>query len=142
MEALVTLRPAAEIDLAFWTALDGHIQPQVLRQKLAAGTCRLILHQQTPVGVLRWNLFWDQIPFLTMIILQEAWRSQGIGGAALDAWEGAMRAKGHALVMTSTQADERAQFFYRRRGYRDSGCLVMPHPPFCQPLEILMTKPL
>jgi hypothetical protein len=38
--------------------------------------------------------------------------------------------------MTSTLANEGAQHFYRKLGYRDSGCLILED----EPLEILLTK--
>ena len=52
------------------------------------------------------------------------------------AWEQAMRARFHTAVFTSTQANEQAQFFYRKLGYQDCGALRLPN----EPLEILMRK--
>ncbi len=49
-----------------------------------------------------------------------------------------MKQKGFNMVMTSTQADEGAQHFYRKLGYQDAGCLLLD----TQPLEIFLTKPL
>lgn len=37
-----------------------------------------------------------------------------------------MKDRGFALVMTSTQADEDAQFFYRKVAYSDSGSMLFP----------------
>lgn len=136
---LIPVQPA---ELEDWLKIDSHIVPEVLVHKVCEGSCFWVRHCGQRVGVLRWNLFWDSIPFLTLIHIDQLWRGKGIGTAAMDAWEGMLRQKGHAAVMTSTQADEQAQFFYRKRGYRDNGCLVMDLPPYQQPLEILMIKPL
>jgi hypothetical protein len=40
--------------------------------------------------------------------------------------------------MTSTLSDEDAQHFYRKLGYEEHGCLLLPG----EPLEILLLKPL
>ena len=42
--------------------------------------------------------------------------------------------------MTSTQADEQAQHFYRKPGYVDRGFLVLDGTPFEQAQEIFMIK--
>ena len=39
-------------------------------------------------------------------------------------------------MMTSTLSNESAQHFYRRMGYQDAGCLLLPD----EALEILFTK--
>jgi len=55
-------------------------------------------------------------------------------------WENEMRELGYNMVMTSTQADEQAQHFYRKLGYIDRGCLILDNTLFEQPQEILMIK--
>ncbi len=57
-------------------------------------------------------------------------------------WEGEMRLLGYQYTMTSTQADETAQFFYRKLGYTDAGCLILNLPSLSQPTEIIFIKEL
>lgn len=47
---------------------------------------------------------------------------------------------GYKMVMTSTQADEDSQHFYRKLGYIDKGCLLLDNTPFEQPMEMFMIK--
>ena len=47
-----------------------------------------------------------------------------------------MKNKGYECVLTSTQSNEEAQFFYRKLGYIDSGSLLLPN----EPLEIIFYK--
>ena len=56
----------------------------------------------------------------------------------MEFWEGEMRAQGFNMVLLSTQVDEKAQFFYRKLGYQDCGCLVLHHCPMAQPLEMFL----
>ena len=89
-------------------------------------------------GWLRWNLFWDAIPFMNMLYVLEKHRGMGIGTRLAAYWEDLMRVRKASLVLTSTQSDEPAQHFYRKNGYVDCGCLLLPDTP----LEIILRKAL
>ncbi len=78
------------------------------------------------VGVLRYSLFWQTIPFLDLLYIDEAYRNRGFGTAMMDEWEKAMSARGYKYVMTSTQADEQAWRFYEKLGYRKVGGFFPP----------------
>jgi ribosomal protein S18 acetylase RimI-like enzyme len=75
---------------------------------------------------------------MNLLYVIEPVRGRTHGRALVDAWERAMRANGHRLVLTSTLSDERAQHFYRRLGYRDTGALLLPG----EALEIVLMKEL
>ena len=78
------------------------------------------------VGVLRYSLFWQIIPFLDLLYIDEAYRKQGFGTKMMEKWETEMRLCGYAYVMTSTQADEEAWRFYEKLGYRKKGEFFPP----------------
>jgi GNAT superfamily N-acetyltransferase len=133
---------AQESNIAYWLTLDRHIAEDELRLKIKNKRCYIIKDDDRPIGILRYNLFWDNLPFLTMIYLEEEKRQHGFGSKAMHRWESEMKSLGYPVVMTSTQADETAQFFYRKLGYKDNGCLVMDIPAVRQPLEIMLIKEL
>ena len=139
---MFTMEYAAAADAALWPAFDEHIAQDELLIKMQHKRCYLLKENGAAIGVLRYNLFWDSIPFLTMIVLADAFRGKGYGTQALAQWEGEMRALGYACVMTSTQSDENAQHFYRKRGYRDAGCLLLDVEPLRQPTELFFVKAL
>ena len=58
----------------------------------------------------------------------------------MEHWENDMKAKGHGMVMVSTQVDEDAQHFYRKLGYKDAGGLLIDIPGYSQPMELFMVK--
>ena len=137
---MFTLEYATEDDFAFWRTLDTHIADGELRRKLRDKRCYLLKADGATIGVLRYNLFWDSIPFLTLLFLREDARGKGFGTGAMRLWEMEMRYLQYSAVMTSTQADESAQHFYRKLGYRDAGCLILDQPPLRQPAELFFVK--
>ena len=134
------IRLATREDLSFWQTLDCHISKETLLRKMDAGECFVLVCDGQSIGVLRHGLFWDNTPFLNMIFLLETYRGKGYGRIAMQQWETEMASKGYEAVMVSTQADEQAQFFYRKLGYRDCGALVLNDPPFSQPPELFLFK--
>ncbi|MBQ3193590.1 MAG: GNAT family N-acetyltransferase [Oscillospiraceae bacterium] len=91
------------------------------------------------VGVLRWNLFWQSIPFLDLLFIDEAYRGQGWGRKMMEDWEDTMKAMGYPYVMLSTQEDETAKYFYEKLGYRRIGAFL---PPEQEADEIMYLKEL
>ena len=134
------IRYATENDRRFWYSLDKHLREEEFVGKIRDKRGYIICDDETSTGILRYNLFWDDAPFLTLIYVEEAHRKKGFGKKAMLHWENEMRNLGHKMVMTSTQADERAQHFYRKLGYMDRGSLILDNTPYEQPLEIIMVK--
>lgn len=129
-------------DINFWFSLDKHLSRKEYEGKIRQRQCRIIEFDEKRVGVLRYNLFWDSIPFLNMIAFSPQYRQKGIGKQAMTAWEDEMRISGCPAVMTSTNSDEQAQHFYRRLGYKDCGCLILDIPQMEQPAELFFIKSL
>lgn len=90
------------------------------------------------MGWLRWNLFWDNTPFMNMLYILESYRHLGIGTLLAQHWERLMHSQGYSAVMTSSLSNEEAQHFYRKYGYQDSGALMLPG----EALEIIFYKDL
>lgn len=133
---------ATEKDLVFWHKLDKHISESELQLKMAIHRCYILKESSCPIGIMRYNLFWDNIPFLTLIYFMDSYRGKGYGKQAMSHWEAEMRSIGFKYSMTSSQADENAQFFYRKLGYKDTGCLILNVPALSQPTEIFFIKEL
>ena len=139
---MLTIRHATPSDWPFWQTLDGHVDRAMFERKLAAGECYVAERDGAPAGLLRWNLFWDSVPFCTLLYIREDCRGQGVGRALMERWEGDMRALGHGMAMTSTQSDETAQSFYRTLGWRDAGGFAVDVPGYEQPFELILLKAL
>ena len=134
----VDIAPATDADYAQLVGLDHHATPEIIEQKIAQGEILVARQGDVVIGWLRYGYFWDTIPFMNMLVVQEPYRGQGIGTRLVTAWEQAMRARGATEALTSTQANERGQFLYRKLGYHDCGALLLPG----EPLELVMRKAL
>lgn len=134
------IRYVYEADKAFWLTLDEHISESEFQLKIRDQRGYIISDEARPVGVMRYNLFWDSVPFLTFIYFEESYRRNGLGKQAMLHWENEMRGLGYKMLMTSTQVDEEAQHFYRKLGYKDKGSLFLDNTPFEQPQELLLIK--
>lgn len=129
----------AEIsDFEALSALDKHVSGVELARIIEHR--RLIIAEagKRITGWLRFGLFWDEIPFMNMLFVIESERGKGVGTALEEFWENEMRRAGFSFVLTSTLSSEQAQFFYRSRGYKDCGSLLLPN----EPLEIILSKEL
>ena len=134
------IRYAINTDKVFWFTLDHHIDDDEFLLKVRDKRAYIISVDGKPVGVMRYNLFWDNIPFLTLIYLDEPYQRKGFGKRALLFWEKEMIGFGHKMVMASTQVDEQAQHFYRKLGYIEKGSLSFDNTPLGQPMEMLLIK--
>jgi len=100
---------------------DRYISEETLKTKIASKEIYVVQENDALIGWLRYNLFWDNIPFMNLIYLLEKYRRNKIGKKLIDYWENEMRKKGYKNVLTSTQSNEEAQHFYRKMGYTEIG---------------------
>jgi len=137
-----TIRFATPSDWPFWQTMDTRIPHALFLRKVEAGECYIVELSGTPAGLLRWNRFWDEVPFCTLLYIAGDLRAQGLGRALVARWEEDMRALGHGMAMTSTQSDEEAQHFWRALGYKDAGGFDIDVPGYEQPPELILLKEL
>ena len=129
-------------DRDFWFSLDRHLTKQEFLRKTETRQGYVLLEDSIPVGILRYNLFWDSIPFCTLLYIAPAHQRRGYGKLLMEHWEGDMKAQSYGMVLTSTQTDEEAQHFYRAIGYKDCGGLLLDIPGYRQPMELFLSKAL
>ena len=132
----VKIRFAEESDLEILSQHDKHISAEILSKKISDKNILIAEMDEKFAGWLRYNLFWDEIPFMNMLFVLEKFRGIGIGGKLVREWEKLMSEQGYKFLLTSTQANEYAQHFYRKQGYKDLGGFT----PFGEEYEIILGK--
>lgn len=130
---------ATDSDYEYIRERDHHILENLILPKIKKNEIYILRNQdESNIGWMRYGYFWDNTPFMNMIWVDEQYRGKGVGKQVVLLWEDQMKQNGFKLVMTSTQANEEAQHFYRNLGYRDAGCLLLEN----EPMEIILTKKL
>ena len=137
---MIEIRYVREEDKAFWYQLDRHLPEGEFFRKVRDRQGYVLLVDGLPAGLLRYNLFWDNTPFCTLLFIEKDHQKKGLGSRRMAHWERDMKAQGYGMLLTSTQVDEEAQHFYRKLGYRDCGGFVIDLPPFAQPMELFLLK--
>ena len=134
------IRYVEEGDREFWFRLDKHLTETEFRNKIRDKQGYVLLEDDKPIALLRYNLFWDNTPFCNLLFVDWEQQGKGYGKALMSFWEEDMKKAGYGMVMTSTQVNEEAQHFYRKLGYMDAGGFVINIPKYEQPMEMIMVK--
>lgn len=137
---MLEIRYMQSSDKEFWYSLDRHLPETEFENKVRDQRGYVLLESGRPTGLLRYNLFWDNTPFCTMLFIEESSRKKGYGTLLMKHWEKDMKSRGYHMLLTSTQVDEEAQHFYRKLGYQDCGGFVIDIPEYKQPMELFLIK--
>lgn len=131
-------RQAKEKDLNIISKWDQHISQKELEISIYLNRVYIAEDKGQFIGWLRYNLFWDQIPFMNMLYLLEDYRGKGIGSSFVTYWEKEIKEMEYKSVMTSTVSNEYAQHFYYNLGYTAIGGFILQEEPY----EIILQKKL
>lgn len=135
---MTEIKYATMDDYGLLISRDTHVRKEEWKKLIEKNQALIFKVDNHFAGWLRYNLFWNEIPFMNMLYFLEEYRGKGYGTQMVRFWEREMAKLGYDKVMTSSQANESAQHFYRKLGYRDTGGFF----PFCNDLEIIFTKEL
>ena len=105
---------------------DNHIHHNKVGECIWNQLVYVLCDEKKIVGVLRYSLFWQSIPFLDLLYIDEDYRGKGYGRQMMEHWESVMQRMKYKYVMLSTQEDETAKYFYEKLGYRRIGAFLPP----------------
>ena len=133
---MIQIRYANLSDIDFWLSLDKHISISKLEEKIDNKECLVILEDDKLIGILRYNYFWDNVPFVNMLYIKTEYQRNGYGKKLMLFFENEMKNNGYTEVMTSTQIDEEGKYFYAKLGYKKTGSLFLEN----QAEELILIK--
>lgn len=113
---MLTIRYVQAEDKTFWFRLDKNLSQTEFEKKVRDQRGYILLDDDRPLGLLRYNLFWDNTPFCTMLFIDLEHHRKGYGRKLIEYWENDMKSQGYKMLLVSTQVDEDAQHFYRKLG--------------------------
>lgn len=132
----MNIRLALSNDIGNIIKYDKHIKKNVLVDSINNNYVYIIEENNIFVGWLRYNLFWDNTPFMNMLYILDEYQNKGYGRALVAYWENRMKLLCYNKVLTSTQDNETAKYFYEKLGYKNIGGFTLPN----EPLEIIYFK--
>ncbi|MEO0557787.1 MAG: GNAT family N-acetyltransferase [Bacteroidota bacterium] len=120
----IVVRAATESDLRF-VSQDGDLPDPVVRRKVGDGDVYVAFRGGEPVGYLRLEWLWSKLPYIERIFVLRPHRRAGVGRALLAHVEAEAASQGHAVLYSSSQADEaEPQAWHRRVGFEECGLLA------------------
>lgn len=125
-ETKYEIRYVKKQDIDFWFSLDKHLSKKEFNQKVKNKQGYVLFINNQRIGILRYNLFWDNVPFCTLLYIKQEYQRKGYGKILMNFWEQEMKEKGYTWLLVSTLKIETAQHFYRLIGYVDCGYLLAP----------------
>lgn len=131
----ISIRNANKGDHLILSRLDPHLNEMMQMEKIERSEVLICESNDEIIGVVRYSLFWDQIPFVNWIWVDPDRRRGSIGRRLIHEIALVARRLDRGIILASTQADEEAQHFYRRIGFKDIGGFVLEN----EPLEIVMS---
>ena len=134
----MTIRVAELKDFNLIKQYDKHIAEIEFSNVIRLRRIVIVEENNNFIGWLRYNYFWDNIPFMNMLYILDKYRSQGYGKKLVEYWESEMKRLGFHIVMTSTQSNEYAQHFYGKLGYKAVGGFSIEKEPY----ELILSKEL
>ncbi len=134
----MSVRIAGLKDFDLIKKYDKHIAESEYTNVLTSGRILIAEENGNFIGWLRYNYFWDNIPFINMLYVLDEYRGKGYGKKLVDHWEQEMKRLGFSTVLTSTQSNEYSQHFYDKLGYKTIGGFLLGNDPY----EIIMSKEL
>lgn len=137
-ENKMKIRYATMKDVESLNRYDKHISKRELENIVHQSRVYIAEVDGKFAGWLRYNLFWDNTPFMNMLYLLEESRGKGYGRQMVVCWEKEMSDMGFEVVMTSTASDEYAQHFYQKLGYQTIGGFTLGEDSY----EVILAKSL
>jgi GNAT superfamily N-acetyltransferase len=120
---LVSVRIAESADLDF-VSKDGYIPKDEVSWKIQRKECFVLSVDDQPVGYLRIEYLWSMLPFISLVIIQAAYRKRGYSRDLLGFVEEFLKEKGHKVLFSSSQADEPLpQAWHRHMGFEECGVI-------------------
>ena len=81
-------------------------------------------HEERIIGLLRYELLWTTVPFMSLIEIEAAHRGRGYSRLLLSFLEGHLKAQGYVALFSSSQTNEpEPQRWHLHMGFKPNGLI-------------------
>lgn len=120
---MMNVRYATQRDLTFVTQ-DGYVPVHTVARKIEEREVLVAERDSVLAGYVRIEHLWSKVPYIALIRVLPDFRRHGVGRALLGFLEEQLRAAGHTVLLSSSQADElEPQAWHRHMGFVECGRL-------------------
>lgn len=127
---------ATKDDFSFLDILDLHISEIELIKAIEQKRIYMVYKGKTFIGMLRYNFYMDNIPFVNFIYVKPKYRNNNIGSQILKKFEDDMIEKGYFNILTSIVYPMEAHAFFTKNNYKECGGFLIPSEPY----ELILYK--
>lgn len=118
------VRLARADDLPTLGRLDRWPKEQVWQHKIAGGEVMVLELDSRIIGLLRYELLWTTVPFMSLIEIKAEYRGRGYSRTMLTFLKEHLKARGYVALLSSSQTDEpEPQRWHLHMGFRSNGII-------------------
>ncbi len=118
------VRFARDTDLPDLQRLDRWPRERVWLHKIAGDEVLVLEHEERVIGLLRYELLWTTVPFMSLIEIEAAHRGRGYSRLMLSFLTKYLKAQGYVALFFSSQTDEpEPQRWHLHMGFRSNGII-------------------
>ncbi|MHA3963798.1 MAG: GNAT family N-acetyltransferase [Candidatus Thorarchaeota archaeon SMTZ1-45] len=120
----VIVRFAGPEVLEWCVVEDVQVTEQIIRHKIINDEIIIAELDGQPIGYLRLEYLWSNIPYIGMVFVNDDYRIEGIGRKILAFLEDYLRSRGHDVLYSSSQVNEpESQAWHRSVGFVEAGII-------------------
>jgi GNAT superfamily N-acetyltransferase len=118
------VRLAKLFDLPKLQSIDRWPKEHIWQQKISAGEVIVLEQDEQIIGLIRYDVLWTTVPFMGLIVIEEAHRSKGYSKLLLEFLKQHLRDQGYIALLSSSQTDEPTpQNWHRHMGFKSNGII-------------------
>jgi len=115
---------ADEADIPQLKKLDSWTKDSMWRRKIFGHEVIVLEIENQIAGLIRYDVLWSTVPFLSLIFVEEAHRGKGYSHKLLEFLKQHLRDEGYVALLSSSQTDEpEAQNWHRHMGFKSNGII-------------------
>ncbi|HCR71304.1 MAG TPA: hypothetical protein DIW23_07675 [Anaerolineae bacterium] len=124
MQEKLNIRFASEADIPNLKQLDSWTKDIMWHRKILGQEVIVLEAENQIIGLIRYDLLWSTVPFLSLIFIEENYRGKGYSRQMLEFLKMHLRSEGYVALLSSSQTDEpEAQNWHRHIGFKSNGII-------------------
>jgi N-acetylglutamate synthase-like GNAT family acetyltransferase len=119
-----SVRLAQLSDIPELQRLDRWPKEHIWQHKIAGGEVIVLKLASEVIGLIRYELLWTTVPFMSLIVIEEAHRGKGYSKLMLEFLKNHLSEQSYIALLSSSQTDEPGpQNWHHHMGFKSNGII-------------------